>query len=58
MRRANLIIFLTDDRGYGDLSCMGAPGLRTPHFDRLAAHKEFSPRQEDTMTHDHAETRG
>jgi arylsulfatase A-like enzyme len=33
----NFIIFLTDDQGYGDLSCMGAPDFRTPHLDRLAA---------------------
>ena len=33
----NFIIFLTDDQGYADLSCMGAPDFRTPHLDRLAA---------------------
>ncbi len=32
----NYIIFLTDDQGYGDLSCMGATDFRTPHLDRLA----------------------
>lgn len=32
----NFIIFLTDDQGYGDLSCMGATGFYTPHLDRLA----------------------
>lgn len=32
----NFILFLTDDQGYGDLSCMGATGFRTPHLDRLA----------------------
>jgi len=36
MAQPNFIIFLTDDQGYGDLSCMGAPDFRTPHFDRLA----------------------
>jgi arylsulfatase A-like enzyme len=36
MPRPNLIVILTDDQGYGDLSCMGAPDLRTPHLDRLA----------------------
>jgi arylsulfatase A-like enzyme len=35
--RPNVIVFLTDDQGYGDLSCMGATGFRTPHLDRLAA---------------------
>jgi len=33
----NIIVFLTDDQGYGDLSCMGATDFRTPHLDRLAA---------------------
>jgi len=28
---------MTDDQGYGDLSCMGSPDVLTPHFDRLAA---------------------
>jgi arylsulfatase A len=34
--RPNFVIFLTDDQGYGDLSCMGNPDVRTPHLDRLA----------------------
>ena len=33
----NFIVFLTDDQGYGDLSCMGCPDFRTPHLDRMAA---------------------
>ncbi len=36
MSQPNVIVFLTDDQGYGDLSCMGAPDFRTPHIDRLA----------------------
>ena len=36
MSRPNFIIFLTDDQGYGDLSCMGAHDLQTPHLDNLA----------------------
>jgi len=35
--KPNFIVFLTDDQGYGDLSCMGATGFRTPHLDRMAA---------------------
>jgi arylsulfatase len=34
-RRPNVIVFLTDDNGYGDLACTGHPFLRTPNFDRL-----------------------
>ena len=31
----NVIVLLTDDQGYGDLSCHGNPVLRTPNLDRL-----------------------
>jgi hypothetical protein len=31
----NFIFILTDDLGYGDLSCYGAGDIRTPHIDRL-----------------------
>ena len=37
MAQPNIIIFLTDDQGYGDLSCMGNTDFRTPHLDALAA---------------------
>ena len=36
MKKPNVIIILTDDQGYGDLGCMGAPDLRTPNLDALA----------------------
>ena len=32
----NVIVILTDDQGWGDLSCNGNPNLSTPHFDQLA----------------------
>ena len=35
--RPNILVFITDDQGYGDLSCMGATDFRTPNLDRLAA---------------------
>lgn len=34
-RRPNIIFILTDDQGYGDMSCHGNPVLKTPNMDRL-----------------------
>lgn len=33
----NIVLVMTDDQGYGELSCHGNPVLRTPHLDRLHA---------------------
>ena len=33
--RPNVVIVITDDQGYGDLSCHGNPVLKTPHLDKL-----------------------
>ncbi len=35
--RPNVVLIITDDQGYGDLSCHGNPILKTPHLDRLHA---------------------
>lgn len=35
--RPNVLVIITDDQGYGDLSCHGNPVLRTPHLDALHA---------------------
>ena len=33
--KPNIIIILTDDQGYGDMSVHGSPDVHTPHMDRL-----------------------
>ena len=34
--KPNFIVFMSDDHGHRDLSCMGATDFQTPHFDRIA----------------------
>lgn len=34
--KPNVIIILTDDMGYGDISCYGASTIKTPFIDKLA----------------------
>ena len=36
-RPPNVILIMTDDQGYGDMSCHGNPYLQTPNLDRLHA---------------------
>lgn len=33
--RPNVIVFVTDDQGYGDFACHGNPVVKTPNLDRL-----------------------
>lgn len=33
--KPNIVIVITDDQGYGDLSCHGNPVLKTPEIDKL-----------------------
>ena len=35
-QKPNVILIMTDDQGYGELSCHGNPVLKTPHLDALA----------------------
>lgn len=35
--RPNIVVVITDDQGWGELSCHGNPVLRTPNLDRLHA---------------------
>ena len=35
--KPNVILIITDDQGYGDMSCHGNPVLRTPNLDKLYA---------------------
>jgi len=35
--RPNLVVFLADDLGYGDIGCFGSERVKTPRIDQLAA---------------------
>ena len=66
--RPNVIVFLTDDQGYGDLGCFGSESLETPNIDRLCTqgmkftdfyvHQRCSPTRLAFMTGSHAHRAG
>mmetsp|Transcript_18280 Transcript_18280/g.33803 ORF Transcript_18280/g.33803 Transcript_18280/m.33803 type:complete len:552 (+) Transcript_18280:64-1719(+) len=35
--RPNVVVFIVDDLGYGDLGCFGRQNISTPHIDEIAA---------------------
>lgn len=62
--KPNIIVFLTDDQGYGDLGCYGSDSLETPNLDRLCqqgmkftdfyVHQRCSPTRLAFMTGSHS----
>ena len=55
MSKPNVIFVLTDDQGYGDLSCHGNPVIKTPYLDAL---REESVRLQISMCHPCVPRRG
>jgi arylsulfatase A-like enzyme len=49
-RTPNVVVILTDDHGYGDVSCYGATDVRTPSIDRLAAEGMLFTRMRSNCT--------
>jgi arylsulfatase A-like enzyme len=66
--KPNILFILTDDQGYGDLSCYGSQVISTPNIDRLCdegmkfesfyVHNRCSPTRAALMTGCHADRTG
>ena len=66
--KPNIVVFLTDDQGYGDLGCYGSQTLKTPSIDQLReqgmkftdfyVHQRCSPTRLALMTGSHAHRAG
>ncbi|MBI4661745.1 MAG: sulfatase-like hydrolase/transferase [Verrucomicrobia bacterium] len=55
-QKPNVILVITDDQGYGDLSCHGNPVLKTPNLDQL--HRESIRLTDFHVTPMYTPTRG
>jgi fermentation-respiration switch protein FrsA (DUF1100 family) len=42
-RKPNIVIILADDLGYGDIGAFGAPNIRSPRLDAMAAEGRSGP---------------
>ena len=59
-KQPNVIIVYADDLGYGDLSCYGGVGVKTPNIDRLLEngkslqmdilHRQYVPARYSVLT--------
>jgi hypothetical protein len=52
----NVTVIISDDQGYGELSCRSNPIVRTPHLDRLGR-REHSPHGFPCRSDEYADAR-
>jgi hypothetical protein len=46
--RPNIVIFIADDLGYGELGCQGNPQIPTPHIDAISENENLAIRFPET----------